>query len=116
MKRTAAELRAMKTRGEVKTDWKAAARKPLPSGRDADDAMDEIDWMTTLIDGSCGYSILMPATRISSPHRPYSAAMKDLGVKVTATDMAPVKLTEGVFEPKNAEKYATSFPIHNLQG
>ena len=47
VKRTAAELRAMKTRGEVKTDWKAAARKPLLSGRDADDAMDEIDWMTT---------------------------------------------------------------------
>jgi nitrate/nitrite transport system substrate-binding protein len=45
----------------------------------------------------------------------YLAAMKDLGVKVTATDLAPTKLTEGVFDPKNAEKYATSFPVHNLQ-
>jgi hypothetical protein len=34
-------------RGAVKTDWKAAAKKPLPSGRDADDAMAEIDWLTT---------------------------------------------------------------------
>jgi uncharacterized protein (DUF4415 family) len=47
VKRTAAELRAMERRGEVKTDWKAAAKKPLPSGRDADDAMEEIDWLTT---------------------------------------------------------------------
>jgi uncharacterized protein (DUF4415 family) len=47
VKRTAAELRAMRTRGEIKSDWKAAARKPLPSGRDPDDAMEEIDWLTT---------------------------------------------------------------------
>ena len=47
VKRTAAELRAMQKRGAVKTDWKAAAKKPLPSGRDADDAMEEIDWLTT---------------------------------------------------------------------
>ena len=46
-KHTAAELRAMEKRGEVKTDWKAAAKTPLPSGRDADDAMEEIDWLTT---------------------------------------------------------------------
>jgi uncharacterized protein (DUF4415 family) len=44
---TAAELRAMEKRGEVKTDWKAAAKKPLPSGRDPDDAIEEIDWVTT---------------------------------------------------------------------
>jgi uncharacterized protein (DUF4415 family) len=37
----------MERRGEVRTDWKAAAKKPLPSGRDPDDAMDEIDWLTT---------------------------------------------------------------------
>jgi uncharacterized protein (DUF4415 family) len=43
---TAAELRKMEQRGEVKTDWKAAARKPLPSGADSDDAMEEIDWAT----------------------------------------------------------------------
>jgi len=47
VKRTAAELRAMERRGETKTDWKAAAKKPLPSGRDPDDAMEEIDWLTT---------------------------------------------------------------------
>jgi uncharacterized protein (DUF4415 family) len=44
---TDAELREMRRRGESKTDWKAAAKKPLPSGEDADDAMEEIDWATT---------------------------------------------------------------------
>ena len=43
MKHTAAELPAMEKRGEAKTDWKAAAKKPLPLGRDPDDAMEEID-------------------------------------------------------------------------
>lgn len=47
VKHTVAELRAMERRGEVRTDWKAAAKKPLPSGRDPDDAMEEIDWVTT---------------------------------------------------------------------
>jgi uncharacterized protein (DUF4415 family) len=47
VKRTLAELRAMDKRGEIKTDWKAAAKKPVPSGRDADDAVEEIDWLTT---------------------------------------------------------------------
>jgi len=46
----------------------------------------------------------------------YSAAMKELGVKVTATDLAPAKLADGVFDPKDADKYAKSFPIHSLQG
>src|SRR5215471_3844468 len=36
----------------------------------------------------------------------YAAAMKDMGVKVTATDLAPAKLADGVFDPKDAEKYA----------
>jgi len=44
---TAAELRAMRKRNEVHTDWKAAAKKPLPSGGEPDDAMAEIDWLTT---------------------------------------------------------------------
>jgi uncharacterized protein (DUF4415 family) len=44
---TDAELREMEKRGESKTDWKAAAKKPLPSGNDPDDAMEEIDWITT---------------------------------------------------------------------
>ncbi len=47
MKYTVAELRALEKRGEIQTDWKAAAKKPLPSGRDPDDAMEEIDWLTT---------------------------------------------------------------------
>ncbi len=47
MKHTAAKLRAIEKRGESKTDWKAAAKKPLPSGDDLDDAMEEIDWLTT---------------------------------------------------------------------
>jgi uncharacterized protein (DUF4415 family) len=47
VRRTGAELRAMEKRGEIKNDWKAAAKKPLPLGRDPDDAMEEIDWLTT---------------------------------------------------------------------
>jgi|SRR5580692_7539285 uncharacterized protein (DUF4415 family) len=47
VRRTTAELRSMEKRGESKTDWKTAAKKPLPSGRDPDDAMQEIDWVTT---------------------------------------------------------------------
>jgi hypothetical protein len=37
----------MTKRGEIKSDWQAAAKKPLPSGRDPDDAMEEIDRLTT---------------------------------------------------------------------
>jgi hypothetical protein len=37
----------MARRGEIKSDWKAAAEKPLPSGHDADDAMEKIDCLTT---------------------------------------------------------------------
>lgn len=47
VRHTAAELRAMEKRGEVKTDWKAAATKSLPSGRDPDDAMEEVENLTT---------------------------------------------------------------------
>ena len=43
---TATEMRAMKRRGESKSDWKAEAAKPLPDGSDPDDAMEEIDWAT----------------------------------------------------------------------
>ncbi|MEO8100065.1 MAG: CmpA/NrtA family ABC transporter substrate-binding protein [Acidobacteriota bacterium] len=45
----------------------------------------------------------------------YLAAMKELGVKVTATDLAPTKFADHTFNPAEAEKYATSFPIHSLQ-
>jgi nitrate/nitrite transport system substrate-binding protein len=44
----------------------------------------------------------------------YSAAMKDMGVKVTAKNMQPLKLTKGVFEPTKAEAYAKSFPVHSM--
>lgn len=37
----------MEKSGKIGTDWKAAAKRPLPSGRDPDDAMEEIDWLTT---------------------------------------------------------------------
>jgi hypothetical protein len=47
VKRSEAELRRMAKRGEIMSDWKAAAKKPLPSGRDPDDAMEEVDWLTT---------------------------------------------------------------------
>ncbi|MEP7030565.1 MAG: BrnA antitoxin family protein [Pseudolabrys sp.] len=43
---TEAELLALEKRG-AKSDWKAAAKKPLPDGSDPDDAMEEIDWGTT---------------------------------------------------------------------
>lgn len=47
VRHTAAELRATEKRGDVKTNWKAAAKTPPPSGRDPDDAMEEIDCATT---------------------------------------------------------------------
>src|SRR4051794_2795244 len=47
VRRSAAELRAMEKRGAVKSNWKAAAKKPRPADRDPDDAMEEIDWVTT---------------------------------------------------------------------
>jgi hypothetical protein len=53
VKRSAAELQRMAKRGEIKSNWKAAAKKPLPSGRDADDAMGKIDWLTTEMPKRC---------------------------------------------------------------
>ena len=47
VKYTAAELRSMQKRGATRSDWKVAAKKPLPSGSDPDDAMEEIDWVST---------------------------------------------------------------------
>ncbi len=46
----------------------------------------------------------------------YLEAMRELGVKVNTPDLAPVKLADGAFDPKDPEKYARSFAIHNLQG
>ena len=44
----------------------------------------------------------------------YLEAMKELGVKTTATDMQVVKLADSTFDPKNPETYARSFPIHSV--
>ncbi len=44
----------------------------------------------------------------------YMAAMKDMGVTPKVTDMQPVKLFDSTFDPKQPEKYAKSFPIHNI--
>jgi uncharacterized protein (DUF4415 family) len=44
---TEAELKAMRSRGETKSDWAKAATVPLPEGSDPDDAMGETDWVTT---------------------------------------------------------------------
>ncbi|MBL8215517.1 MAG: ABC transporter substrate-binding protein [Bryobacterales bacterium] len=44
----------------------------------------------------------------------YTEAMKELGVKVAAQDMQPAKLMDGVFDPKDPEKYARTFPVHNV--
>ena len=47
VRRSAAELEAMKAAGKTHTDWKAAALKPVPDGMNPDDAMERIDWATT---------------------------------------------------------------------
>ncbi len=46
VRHTAAELDAMKAAGETRTDWKAAAAKPVPDGSNPD-AMERIEWVTT---------------------------------------------------------------------
>ena len=66
-----------------------------------------------MVKGAPNYQAV--ADRVLRPDL-YLDAMKQLGVKVTATDLAPTKLADGVFDPKDAEKYAKSFAIHNLQG
>jgi uncharacterized protein (DUF4415 family) len=43
----AAELDAMKAAGKTRTDWKAAAAKPVPDGSDPDDALEPVEWATT---------------------------------------------------------------------
>lgn len=44
---SAAELEAMKAAGRTQTNWKAAAKQPVPDGSDPDDAMEPVDWATT---------------------------------------------------------------------
>jgi uncharacterized protein (DUF4415 family) len=47
VRHTAAELDAMKAAGETRTDWEAAAEKPVPDGSNPDDAVERIEWATT---------------------------------------------------------------------
>ena len=46
---TGDELRAMKARGEACSDWKRAAKQPVPDGSDPDDGIApvDMDWVTT---------------------------------------------------------------------
>ena len=44
----------------------------------------------------------------------YMAAMKELGVTPKVADMQPVKLFDSAFDPKQPEKYARSFAVHNI--
>jgi nitrate/nitrite transport system substrate-binding protein len=46
----------------------------------------------------------------------YMEAMKELGLKVTAADMQPVKLMDTVFDPKDPERYAKGFAVHSISG
>jgi nitrate/nitrite transport system substrate-binding protein len=74
-------------------------------------------WLTQfrrwgMVKGAPNYKAV--AERVLRPDL-YMTAMKEMGVKITATDMAPVKLADNTFDPTNAEAYAKSFPINNLQ-
>lgn len=46
---TAEELKAMKARGDAGSDWRRAAKSPMPDGSDADDAVEPVrmDWVGT---------------------------------------------------------------------
>jgi nitrate/nitrite transport system substrate-binding protein len=47
----------------------------------------------------------------------YMEAMKELGVDVGGPSDTPETFFDGVtFDPKDPEKYATSFPIHSMKG
>src|ERR1700734_2124306 len=46
VRHTTAELDAMKAAG-TRTNWQAAAAKPVPDGSNPDDAMEPIEWATT---------------------------------------------------------------------
>jgi nitrate/nitrite transport system substrate-binding protein len=46
----------------------------------------------------------------------YQAALKELGVDAGAVDDSPITLFDGVtFDPKEPEKYATSFAVHSMK-
>ena len=47
VRHTTSELDAVRAAGETRTDWKAAAQRPVPDGSDPDDAMEPVEWATT---------------------------------------------------------------------
>lgn len=47
VRRSTAELEAMKAAGKTRSDWSAAALKPIADWRDPDDAMEPVDGVTT---------------------------------------------------------------------
>lgn len=44
---TTTELRARRAAGLSQTDWKKAAKMPVPDGSDPDDAIEDTGWFTT---------------------------------------------------------------------
>jgi nitrate/nitrite transport system substrate-binding protein len=46
----------------------------------------------------------------------YLEAMKELGVPVKVAEEQKITLFDGVFDGKDPEKYARSFPIHSVVG
>jgi uncharacterized protein (DUF4415 family) len=40
-------LETLKAAGKTRTDWKAAAAKPVPDDNNSDDAMERVAWATT---------------------------------------------------------------------
>ena len=46
----------------------------------------------------------------------YREAMKELGVPVKVAEEQKITLFDGVFDGKDPEKYARSFPINSVNG
>jgi len=65
-----------------------------------------------MVKGSPDYKTIVD--RVMQPGI-YQEAMKELGVTVKAPDMVPTKLMDGVFDPKDPERYARSFAVHTIQ-
>jgi hypothetical protein len=46
----------------------------------------------------------------------YVDAMKEIGVKVAVAEEKTITLFDGVFDAKDPDKYARSFPINSVAG
>ena len=44
----------------------------------------------------------------------YLEAMKELGIPMKVAEEQTIKLFDGSFDGKDPEKYARSFPVHNI--